>query len=124
MITKKDLRWTALAKKMLKINQHPKYALVSIVVRGGNLISVGTNKESAAKRFYKHHRPEMKLHAEVDSILGLSKDTTKGSTVYVVGTTKAGNLMTCRPCETCMNVLKYMGIKRIVYQDLEELKEC
>jgi deoxycytidylate deaminase len=113
----------SVAQKMLKTSQHPKYRMSCLIVKGGNLISVGINKDSAPKRFYKKHRPEMKLHSEVDAILGLDKSVTKNSTAYVAGCTAAGSDMISRPCDTCKSVLDYMKVKRIVYLDMKEIKE-
>jgi deoxycytidylate deaminase len=113
----------SVAQKMLKTSQHHKYKISCLIVKGGNLISVGINKDSAPKRFYKKHRPEMKLHSEVDAILGLDKSVTKGSTAYIAGCTTAGNPMISRPCTTCKSVLDYMKVRRIVYQDMRDIKE-
>lgn len=123
MITQKDLRWESLAQKMLKINNHPKYKMISLVIRGGRLISVGTNKESAPKRFIKAHREGLKLHAEVDSLIGVDKSTTKNATLYIIGETLAGNKMTTKPCSTCLGFIEKMGLRRIVYQDKGKLVE-
>lgn len=108
---------------MLKINQHPKYQIISLVVRGGRLLSVGTNKQAAPKRFTKPHRQSMSLHSEIDAILGLSKESTKGSTLYIIGQTAKGNKMNVKPCLTCQKVCDTLGLKRIVYQDMEKLIE-
>lgn len=96
--------------------------MISIVTKGGRVLSVGTNKVNAPKRFTSQ-RPGMHLHAEIDSLLGLSKDKTKNSTIYICGETAAGNLMNTKPCNSCVGFATQMGVKRVVYMDNGNLKE-
>lgn len=115
MITKKDSKWMSLAKKMQRLSNHPKYKMVCLIVKSSRLISVGVNKDSAPKHFVKKYRDGMHLHAEISSILGVDKDTTRGCTAYISGETKSGKNMLAKPCPSCYDCLMVMGIKRIVY---------
>lgn len=98
--------------------------MAAIVSKGGRVLSVGVNKNSAPKRFTRPHREGMSLHAEIDALLGLDKAKTRGATLIVVGETVAGNKMaTTRPCLTCEKICATMGIKRVLYYDKGILKD-
>lgn len=125
MITSKDNRIKNLGRKLLKLSFHSKYKMIALLVKGGNIISVGANKEGAPKPYVKCHRPEMGLHAEVSCLAGITKDQSKNTTIYVVGQTTKGNNMLTKPCKSCYSFIKEMGIRRVVYEtssgELEEL---
>ena len=127
MITTKDKKWNDLARKFLSTSTHSKYRMVAILVKGGRLISAGANKEnSAPKRYVKQIRTNMSLHAEVCCLSGISKEASRGATIYIVGETAKGNSMLTAPCESCLSFIFHMDLKRIVYETkenkLEEIK--
>jgi deoxycytidylate deaminase len=123
MITAKDRRWIDLAKKIARTSNHDKYHMSALLVSGGRVISLGVNKLSGPKRFTKQ-RPGMRLHAEIDCLLNIGKDVSKGSTLYITGYTKAGNdLKSSAPCLSCAAFVDEMMIKRIVYTEYGQIKE-
>lgn len=123
MITTKDKRWIDLAKKAAKASNHNRYHMSCVVVKGGRLISIGVNKLNSPKRFT-IQRPCMRLHAEIDALLGISKPAAKNSTAYITGFTAAGNdLKSSAPCQSCLQFLDSMGIKRVVYTENGNTKE-
>ncbi len=123
MITAKDHRMMNLAAKAAKLSTHHKYRYGSIIVKAGNVLGMGINSLNAAKTFTKPHRHNMHLHSEVDALLGLDRDKVKNSTVYVIGLTAAGNSINAKPCSTCRSFLDTMKVKRVVYMDIDTIKE-
>lgn len=74
---------------------------------------MGINKDnSAPKRWTRQHRPNMNLHAEIDALLGVSKENAKNAIMYIWGNPKV-----TRPCESCMAAIKQMGLKKVIYLD-------
>lgn len=118
MITRKDLRIQKLGKKLLKLSNHSRYKMVCLLVKGGNILSVGNNKEnSAPKPFVKQYRPSMQLHAEMSCLAGVLKETSKNATVYILGETVNGTQMLSRPCPSCEGFLREMQVRRVVYEN-------
>lgn len=117
-ITSKDERAVRLAKKLMGKSKHPKYRYVSMVLKGSNMIGIGFNKQSKPKHFVKT-LPGQKHHAEIDSLLWLNKDITKGCTLIVWGETNVGNFILSRPCKACYDIIKQHGIRRILFSDRE-----
>lgn len=98
--------------------------MVAIVVKGNRLLSIGINSLNAPKRFTRPHRDNMHLHAEVDALLNLDRNKTRGATIFIYGQTAAGNEMSSTsPCNTCINMIDTMGIKRVVYMEKGLVKE-
>jgi deoxycytidylate deaminase len=127
MITSKDLRHQKQARNLLKFSMHSKYKMVAVLVKGPNTLSCGINKEfSAPKKFVKKTHPKMNLHAEVDCLCGVPRETAAGKTLYIVGQTKAGSPMLTKPCSSCYALILNMRIKRVVFEtkagELEEMK--
>ena len=119
-ITSKDRRWIAVAKKMLPYSNHPKYRMVAILVKGGKIVSMGTNSEGPPAFFIRYAESRGR-HAEVRCLFGLDKKYTKGSTLYIVGLTVVGNVILSKPCEGCDGFIRKMGLKRIIYHTVEGL---
>lgn len=122
-ITKKDERWLSLAAKVSKCSSHNRYKIAAILVKGGRLLAVGINKDASPKRFTNPHRKNMRLHAEIDCLIGISKESSKDSTLYVKGQTFAGGIMNVSPCQTCLGMIESMQVRRIVYQDMNQIRE-
>lgn len=127
MITKKDHKFRKLGSRLVELSDHSSYKMAAILVRGGNIISIGLNKESSAPPPYvdKLH-DNFGRHAEVCCLHNLPKKKSRGATMYVFGRTAAGNHMLTKPCSSCYGHLISSHIKRIVYEtpwgDLQEIK--
>lgn len=125
MITKKDIKRMRLAEKIAQISNHYRYKFGCILYKSNRVISMGVNKENSAPKSWVKKRPNMNLHAEISTILGLTKDQTKQTTLYIYGTTAKGNSIVSKPCECCLQALDKMQVKRVVYMNkgqIEELK--
>lgn len=103
---------------LLDKSKHPWYTLGCLLIKHGRVIKRGSNSLSS-KPFYAPEGPgKLGRHAEISCLHMLSRDITKGATLIVLGKTKAGNQITTRPCSSCYKHIQKMGIKRIVYQDI------
>ncbi len=119
MIHKRDTNWVKLCKKLFQYSNHSRYLLGCVVVKGGRVINMGINVEfKGSKGYLRKHRKNLALHAEVAALHGISKKNSKGSTLYVIGQTKAGNCILSKPCATCLLFINQMGIKRVVYGNI------
>ena len=127
-ITSKDERFVRIAKKLMGRSKHPKYKYCSLITSSSHIIGIGFNKTAKAKHFVRDLIPGQKHHSEIDAILWLDKETTRGKTLYCWGETNLGNPILSRPCQSCYNTLIRSGIKRIVYSDklgsIQEEKLC
>jgi deoxycytidylate deaminase len=119
MITTKDKRWLAVAKKMLIYSNHDKYRMYSVLVKGGKIISTGANAIGPAAFFLKYALNRGR-HSEVRCLFGLDRRYTKGATIYIAGETKHGSVVLSRPCKSCSDMIERMGIKRVVYHTIED----
>ena len=106
-----NLKFFDLAKKVSKLSNHKHHKIGSVIVRGGKVISVGTNN---IKTHPKSPHPFFSLHAEMAAIL-LAKQDLKGCDLYVFREIKNGALALSRPCQYCMELITTSGIKEVHY---------
>jgi len=103
------------------------YKLCAMLVKGGNIISVGFNQRKT-NGFVEHYTDKVRgcnrdfslsTHAEMHCVLqSRGKTDLNGSKIYVVRLRPAnsdGTLGMARPCPICQNVLIQYGIKRAYY---------
>lgn len=103
------------------------FNLCAVVVRGGNVLSVGFNKR-ATNGFVEHYTDKIRgfgrgyalsTHAEMDAVSSVrSKVDLRGCKIFVARTNLYGNanqIGMARPCQICQNVLHSYGIKRAFY---------
>jgi deoxycytidylate deaminase len=65
-----------------------------------------------------------KLHMEVDAIFRVaSKTGLSRVTLYSARITKSGDPGSSYPCSSCQQIIKAVGVKRVVYFDGEKLAE-
>lgn len=119
MITTKDRRWITVAKKMIPYSNHPKYRMVAILIKGGKIVSMGTNSVGPPAFFIRYSENRGR-HAEVRCLFGLDKKYTKGATLYVVGVTAFGNTILSKPCKGCEDFIKKMGLRKVIYHTVED----
>lgn len=111
----KDRKYLGLAKEASKQADYY-HRLGAVIVKKNRVLSVGYNKP------HKTH-PESKtrfktVHAEFDAIKKLSEADLRGATIYVMRDAKSGERM-ARPCQCCMDLIKLVGIKKIIYSSNE-----
>lgn len=90
-----------------------KYKLGAVLVKNGNIISVGFNKI----KFNSKYSFPMKetIHAEMACLKTSGKDYLKNAIVFVYREDSRGNPALAKPCYNCLSRLKKFGVKRIYY---------
>ena len=101
----------------------------AVIAKGREIVSLGANrtipwscKEFGCLREKKygecskvHRNPEdcSAIHAELDAVVGLTKEQLEGATLYV----------TRYPCEACARLIVRAGISRVVYGRGQKISE-
>lgn len=113
------LKFFELAKKLVKYSDHHQHNIGSVVVNKNKVISIGYN-------ILKTHRhsphPFKSSHSEFRAIWGVDPKELRGSSIYVYRQRKNGELGLAKPCESCYNLIKSVGIKTIYYTDYDGYK--
>jgi deoxycytidylate deaminase len=101
-----------LAEK-LALRSTMRYHLSAIIFNNkGHIISIGYNKWLLSG--YRETKPyKSSIHAEMDALIGCSRQELKGSSIYVF----RSNYRMARPCNSCMSVIIAAGIKNIFYSN-------
>lgn len=86
----------------------------AVIVKNNEVINAGYNK---LKTHPKSNNPWFTIHAELDSILGLSKEDLLNSDIYIYREDRNGNLACCKPCQYCQKLIASAGIKNVYYTD-------
>ncbi len=106
------------AKDMALQSSYGKIRHGAVLVKGGSIISASFNKDKFSafgNRFRMQGYGPATHHAELGCILGVDKSKTSGSTVYVVRINRKGEYRLSKPCPMCHKILKYCGVKKVVY---------
>lgn len=123
MIKTRDVKFISDALEYARKNKNSRsYTIVSFLVQGKRIISIGVNdyRKTHAKTPQIHHYV-LPTHSEIKC---LAKYLVKGRrissdmTLYVVGLTqgKAPNpVISSKPCDSCENFIRSVGIPRVVY---------
>lgn len=107
-----ELRWLSLATDQAVAAPHHKWKVGAVIVRGGNVLSVGVN------RYRNHPSKVMSLdgvsyHAEEVAIRRAGD--VAGATIYVARVTKSGHMGMAMPCERCQELLYDNGLHTAVW---------
>ncbi len=96
------------------------FALGAILVRGGSVISTGTNKRKTDPIVQRlsHEIRELKpyrrcTHAELDCICRIPEEQTRGAVLYVARVTKNMVAANAEPCPICKHQLFIAGIRKV-----------
>ena len=108
-----------MAKRIASQSQHDCFKHGAVLVKGGSIINTSCNK-AQYNRFGNRFRNvrvcgHATHHAELGCILGLDKDLTSGTTIYIVRVNRGGDFKMSKPCTMCEEVLKFCGVKKVVY---------
>lgn len=81
------------------------------IFKNNRLLAIGHNKKYPSR------------HAEEDAICKVLKNNNKrnhlrGSTIYVVRVGKNGMLKNSMPCNKCLSLIKFVGIRHIIYSTI------
>lgn len=105
------------------LEDHPHYDDLSslhaaLIVKGGNILSHSYNspKRNAFVDLHALHAG-FTTHAECASVLrARRKIDLRGTTLYVARVRKLdGAVANSRPCESCQEIVKKYGIKKVIY---------
>ena len=122
-IGKADLSYLNFAKQVSTQSNH-KHKIGCVVVSGHKIISSGHNSDTKtspiqARLDSEHFNCECagKVHAETEALLYYIRHhiSLSGATLYTFRQKKNGSYGCARPCPRCMQLIKMVGIKKIVY---------
>tara|TARA_R110000824_G_scaffold49483_22_gene138926 strand:- start:17152 stop:17589 length:438 start_codon:yes stop_codon:yes gene_type:complete len=111
-------RYFDLAKDAAFNSGYGKIRHGAVLVRGGSIINTCFNKDkfcSFGTKFRHPMRGPATIHAELGCILGLPRDVTSGSDIFVCRINKVGEFRNSKPCAMCHEVMKHVGVKRVYY---------
>lgn len=103
------------AKKMAMLSSG-EYRLGSILVKSGRILARGLNKYNAINELAWKYFGYQTIHAEIDALNQVwDKRNIKGATLFVFRTKKNGDPGNSRPCNRCLNAIRDLGVRKIVY---------
>ncbi len=127
LYTGRNKRYIEYARRIAEKSQSPDYRHGALLVKGGQVINSSYNKNSYkgwATRFRDRFSGHATHHAELGCILGVDRANIKGSTIYVARIGKKGDLRMSKPCPMCTEILKNMGVRKVVYSISEGQIDC
>lgn len=92
----------------------------AIIVKGGRILSSGTNNKKRNKFVHLHYAHYSGFHAESAAIyraLHEHKTDLKDAVVYVVRVRKDGSVANSKPCKHCQKLLTKYGVRRALYSN-------
>lgn len=98
-----------------------KHKLAACLVSGGRIIAINHNQLRHHKRGSRWSEYPGSLHSEVACITSINKDKIKNATLYVlrISNGKQPKPMLSLPCSNCMELIKWVGIKKVIYSTKE-----
>lgn len=95
-----------------------RFRLGAVLTRRRKLISIGYNHMTKTHPLqHKFHDKDFTIgiHAEIDCCIGISAGDLKGAEVCVVRLLRNGRIAMAKPCTVCRKLLRWVGIKEVVY---------
>jgi len=126
-LSNRQKRYVQQAKSMATQSSYGKIRHGAVLVKGGSILSASFNKDkfsSFGNRFRKQGLGPATHHAEIGCILGVDKSKTTGATVYVVRVNRHGEYRLSKPCPMCHKILKFCGVKKVVYTAGDDELRC
>ena len=90
----------------------------AVLVSGGSVVNVSHNSSkwnAFAARFHQKSFRLASRHAEISCILGIAREKTENSILFVVRINRVGKLMMSKPCAMCATCCAFVGIDKIFY---------
>ena len=125
MLTNRDKRFFEITRLISYTSEYKRIKIGAIVVKKNKIISVGVNsyKTHPIQRRYNIFRFNIfttdtahTLHAEIQALVNIPYGTELSDlTLYTYRENRDGKLAKSRPCPSCMNLIKDIGIKKICY---------
>jgi tRNA(Arg) A34 adenosine deaminase TadA len=94
--------------------------MISMIVKGGNILAIGENdydRKSYPFKTVNRYKSYNGLHSELAAINQCTAEQLKGSTIVVYGLRRVNAPYSTKPCPSCINAIKAVGIKKIVYYE-------
>jgi deoxycytidylate deaminase len=119
-LSKKDKAYLSVARyfatKSKARNTHG-----AVVVKGGRVIGTGWNKDRNSPHIVspENIKTDCSYHAEEVAIRESGKNI-KGAVIYVARVNKQGLDRDSHPCKKCSELIKSVGIKKIIYTSEKE----
>jgi tRNA(Arg) A34 adenosine deaminase TadA len=125
-LSKQQQRGLQLAQKMAEQSTYTQFRFGCALVKNGRLCNLAVNHKSYnafAERFQPCNTEiPATAHAEISVVLNQPKSITNGATVYVVRINKHNQMRLAKCCEMCRAVLRFVGVKRVLYSTQDETK--
>lgn len=131
MFTSRDKRFFNMAAHLANYATYKRYKVGCVVVYHNKVLSTGFNRDTThpLQRKYNKYRniPDWsphKMHAEVDAIrhiIDLDIDWS-GVSIYIYRKLKDRPFGLAKPCKSCMQLIKDLGIKHVYYTGDEEFQ--
>lgn len=92
---------------------HPVHKMGAVVVKNGNTLGIGWNKNKTHPRSKNREYPT--IHAELAALIraGFAQE----ADMYVVRVTKGGSMGTSKPCRFCFELLREAKVKSVTFID-------
>lgn len=107
-----------MAAKTALFSSFKQHRVGAVLVKGGNILATGFNSRQPSRLLGTSTR-----HAEASTVLKLLKERRLadlvGADCYVTRFTSGGVQGMARPCISCHNLLKSVGIRRCFYTDID-----
>lgn len=94
------------------------YRLGAVIVNKKKIEAAKFNCLKSHPKLCKYY-PYPYLHAEAHAILSLGLDNCCNKTLYVVRVLRNGQLALAKPCNSCLTLIKDVGLKEIYYSTSE-----
>lgn len=93
--------------------------MIAIITKNGRVLSIGHNSKYRLSFPFKKENGYSELsgmHSEMDAIRKVYSSLLKGATITVLGiNSRSNNQVMSKPCNACINAIKAVGIKKIIY---------
>ena len=106
-----------MAVKAAEQSEHDTFRHGAVLIKGGSVLNIAANNDnhtSFGQRF-RSQPGRATQHAETACVLGIDRAITQGATVYAARINRSGEWKMSKPCSMCHEVMKFVGIKRVVY---------
>lgn len=120
-------KFFTLAKNASEFSNFDRIKIGSVLVYKNKVISVGYNMKKShpyqkiLNKYGKYNQDRINnyLHSEINCLLSVKDLNINWNKVYIFiyREDKNGNLAMCKPCSSCVNALKEIGIKKVFYTD-------
>ena len=121
----KNIQRKAIATALLAKGVGPRncYRLGAVLFKKKQVINAKTNTGKPAE-ILREFTSFPLLHAETNCVVSHGFDNCSGLDLAIARVHKNGDLSMARPCETCMKVIKKVGIRRIYWTNWEGDWQC